>query len=192
MEENLYDEFGNYIGPELDSDSSSGSDPTENQFSGDEERDHDEAGDEEGKTEDKMTDIVNGHENEGGVRTVAQVADVSMDIVLHEDKKYYLESDEVYPDAEVVMQDEDAQSLDDPIIAPVEEKTFLTRKGGDEMSQIPETVYSKEFLLGLAKRAPLIRNIAVIGHLHHGKTSFCDILVEQTLKKKWDPEKEVR
>lgn len=26
----------------------------------------------------------------------------------------------------------------------------------------------------------LIRNVALIGHLHHGKTSFVDCLIEQT------------
>eukprot|EP01107_Rhizomastix_libera_P001142 TRINITY_DN1199_c0_g1_i2.p1 TRINITY_DN1199_c0_g1~~TRINITY_DN1199_c0_g1_i2.p1 ORF type:complete len:892 (-),score=316.72 TRINITY_DN1199_c0_g1_i2:59-2734(-) len=31
----------------------------------------------------------------------------------------------------------------------------------------------------------LIRNVAVIGHLHHGKTSFIDMLVQQTHEKNW-------
>ncbi|CAF4651970.1 unnamed protein product, partial [Rotaria magnacalcarata] len=26
----------------------------------------------------------------------------------------------------------------------------------------------------------LLRNIAIAGHLHHGKTTFCDSLIEQT------------
>lgn len=32
----------------------------------------------------------------------------------------------------------------------------------------------------LMDNTELIRNVALIGHLHHGKTSFVDCLVEQT------------
>lgn len=32
----------------------------------------------------------------------------------------------------------------------------------------------------------LIRNVAVVGHLHHGKTAFVDSLVRQTHAAKWD------
>ena len=34
----------------------------------------------------------------------------------------------------------------------------------------------------------LIRNIAVVGHLHHGKTSLVDMLVTQTHDVSWDVE----
>ena len=36
------------------------------------------------------------------------------------------------------------------------------------------------FLVGLAGNPALIRNVALVGHLHHGKTSLMDMLVEQT------------
>ena len=35
----------------------------------------------------------------------------------------------------------------------------------------------------------LIRNIAIIGHLHHGKTSLMDLFVRQTHKLDWTKEK---
>lgn len=38
----------------------------------------------------------------------------------------------------------------------------------------------------------LIRNIALCGHLHHGKTSLADLLIEQTHEVSWDPAKQVR
>lgn len=38
----------------------------------------------------------------------------------------------------------------------------------------------------------LIRNVAICGHLHHGKTSFTDLLIEQTHEVSWDPAKQVR
>lgn len=36
------------------------------------------------------------------------------------------------------------------------------------------------FLAGLAGNPALVRNVALIGHLHHGKTAIMDMLVEQT------------
>lgn len=36
------------------------------------------------------------------------------------------------------------------------------------------------FMKGLMENTSLIRNVALIGHLHHGKTSFVDCLIEQT------------
>ena len=38
----------------------------------------------------------------------------------------------------------------------------------------------------------LIRNIAFIGQLHHGKTQFMDVLVHQTHSKPWPKVKETR
>ncbi len=32
------------------------------------------------------------------------------------------------------------------------------------------TTYSNEFLAGLMTNPELVRNVAVVGHLHHGKT----------------------
>ena len=45
-------------------------------------------------------------------------------MVLHEDKKYYPSAEEVYGDAEVLVQDEDTQPLTKPIIAPMDMKVF--------------------------------------------------------------------
>ena len=40
--------------------------------------------------------------------------------------------------------------------------------------------FSPEFLTGLLLTPALVRNVAVVGHLHHGKTCLMDMLVEQT------------
>ncbi len=60
---------------------------------------------------------------------------------------------------------------------------------------MPETVYNKEFLADLMDVPVLIRNVALCGQLHAGKTVLLDMLVEQThqvgekgkkkKKKKW-------
>jgi translation elongation factor EF-G len=38
----------------------------------------------------------------------------------------------------------------------------------------------------------MIRNVAVVGHLHHGKTALLDMLVFETHKLDWDSDKQVR
>lgn len=45
---------------------------------------------------------------------------------------------------------------------------------------MPATTYSMEFLTDLMDTPTLIRNVALVGHLHHGKTTFVDCLVRQT------------
>lgn len=52
--------------------------------------------------------------------------------------------------------------------------------------------YSTEFMASLMDSPALIRNIALCGHLHHGKTSFADLLIEQTHDVSWDPAKQRR
>lgn len=46
-----------------------------------------------------------------------------------------------------------------------------------ERAPLP-TYYSNEFLAGLMTNPELVRNVAIVGHLHHGKTlvislSYC-------------------
>ena len=37
----------------------------------------------------------------------------------------------------------------------------------------------------------MIRNVAIVGHLHHGKTALMDMLVFETHKLIWDADKPV-
>lgn len=97
-------------------------------------------------------------------------------IVLHEDKRYYQTALEVYgPDVETIVQEEDAQPLDKPLIEPVKKMKFQLKE-----QDLPTTTYSMEFLADLMDTPTLIRNVALVGHLHHGKTTFVDCLVRQT------------
>ena len=98
-------------------------------------------------------------------------------IVLAEDKKYYPTAEEVYgPGTETLIMDEDAQPLEEPIIAPVKKKQIEADRGKNAL----ELKVSEEYLRGLMGNANLVRNVAVAGHLHHGKTTVFDMLVEQT------------
>lgn len=161
MDGDLYDEFGNYIGPDLESDEE------EDNLYGSEfasaRRDEDQDEDRDDRNEDQDHEM---NEDEG----------VSNAVVLHEDKKYYPSAVEVYgPDVETIVHEEDAQPLTEPIIAPVKRSRFSVVE-----QDIPDTTYDLEFLADLMDTPDLIRNVALCGHLHHGKTTFSDALIEQT------------
>jgi len=97
-------------------------------------------------------------------------------VVLHEDKQYYPTAQQVYgPDVETMVQEEDAQPLTQPIIAPVQQKKFTVQE-----ADLPPVHYSRDFMTDLMNFPEQIRNIALTGHLHHGKTAFMDMLVMQT------------
>lgn len=97
-------------------------------------------------------------------------------VILHEDKQYYPTAQQVYgPDVETMVQEEDAQPLTQPIIAPIQQKKFTVQE-----ADLPPVYYSRDFMTDLMNFPEQIRNIALAGHLHHGKTTFMDILVMQT------------
>ncbi|PJF19514.1 Eft1p, partial [Paramicrosporidium saccamoebae] len=150
MEEDLFDEFGNYIGPEQPVDGEGYQDyPQDDQF---------------------QPDAAEGIEH-FSLLDILEYTLARQQIVLHEDKKYYMSAEEVYgPDVENLVQDEDTQPLTEPIIAPIKLKTFQ-HKG----EPLP-TTYDKEFMLGLMDNPSRVRNLAIVGHLHHGKTSLLDVL----------------
>jgi len=159
----LYDEFGNYIGPELESDEDSDDSQDANDF-----EDHGmENGDRDGMEEDADEMALAEVDEDGGQSTA---------IVLHEDKKYYPTASEVYgPEVETLVQEEDAQPLTEPIVAPVRKNKFQHVE-----QELPLTSYDPEFMADLMDNACLVRNVAIVGHLHHGKTSFVDCLMQQT------------
>ena len=47
-------------------------------------------------------------------------------------------------------------------------------------NELPNTTYDPEFMADLMDNANLVRNVALVGHLHHGKSSFVDCLIHQT------------
>ena len=89
-------------------------------------------------------------------------------VVLHEDKKYYPTAMEVYgEEVETTVQDEDTQPITQGIVAAIKPKNFdIVEK------KMPTHVYSQEFLVSMMRHPNLVRNVAVIGHLHHGKTTL--------------------
>lgn len=168
MDDSLYDEFGNYIGPEIPSEDDS---PAAS--------DDDAANSDDGDVSDRRSPSPAAP---GGWLSKPALED-AMDtdepppsqIVLAEDKKYYPTAEEVYGEGvEALVMDEDEQPLEMPIIKPVRNVRFEV--GVKDSS----TYVTTEFLLGLASNPALVRNVALVGHLQHGKTVFMDMLVEQT------------
>ncbi|KAF2498209.1 elongation factor 2 [Lophium mytilinum] len=156
--DDLYDEFGNFIGEaESDDDASSTGQAADAYVLDDEAEDS-----EVGANEQQLMEI----DDDGPSNAV----------ILHEDKQYYPSASDVYgPDVEVLVQEEDTQLLTQPIIDPVIQKKFTIQE-----ADLPPVRFDRDFLADLMNFPEQIRNVAIAGHLHHGKTAFMDMLVLET------------
>ncbi|KAJ7024393.1 Calreticulin family-domain-containing protein [Mycena alexandri] len=169
-----YDEFGNYVGADLDSDDEE--EITQQQF-----------------VPQAQAPPLEGYDDEpmpGAEENALMEIDepVHNAVILHEDKQYYPSASDVYgPDVETMVQEEDAQPLTQPIVAPIK-----VRKWNIEEKDMPETRFDKGFLLNMTAFPDMIRNVAVVGHLHHGKTALMDMLVFETHKLVWDADNQTR
>ena len=114
MDGDLYDEFGNYIGPDLESDE-------------DEEEELMYGGAVDERIASREDDADGGDDDVDQEQNMLVEASGSSSnaVVLHEDKKYYPTAMEIYgPDVETIVHEEDAQPLTEPIIAPVKRSRF--------------------------------------------------------------------
>lgn len=168
-EDNLYDEFGNYVGPDLDDDSSS-----EDEESVAEQADE------------VASDVSEDDGTEGAIvvntDTVASEAAEPMGaIVLHEDKVHYPSANEVYgEEVRTAVLDEDAMDLDVPLVEPVSTKTNRAVGKQKNVEEL-DWNFSDEYLTSMVSNETTRtrRGVALVGHLHCGKTTFCDFLIEQ-------------
>lgn len=171
MDEDLYDEFGNYIGDDVDSEDEpaqgvAGSN-TAHYFRDDEDVP---------ATGQELMQI-DGSED----HTVTH-----NQIILHEDKQYYPRASQVYgEDVETLVQEEDTQPLSEPIVKPLD-----TRRYTIEDDELPSTRYDRSFMLQCMSNPDFMRNIAVVGDFHHGKTALIDMLVQQSHLDIIQPERE--
>lgn len=193
----LYDEFGNYIGPDLDSTS---------------DEDTDDLGDDVNAPDDASDVSDDDVSRDGGGRAQIIVRDDDgIDdrglgtapgvnaIILHEDKVHYPSAEEVYgDDVRTAVLDEDAMDLDEPIVEPVTKKTFslmideaeerdayggnMIRPSGGSKLEAVEDLVSDRYLASLVanETTRTRRCLALVGHLHCGKTTIVDLLIEQT------------
>lgn len=120
MDGDLYDEFGNYVGPDIESEE-------------EEEDDFERAGGD-------VVEYQRDDEPMAADDDEDELNEPDMQVVLHEDKKYYPTAEEVYgADVETIVQEEDTQPLTQPIIAPVRNKKFA-----HYIQELPPTTYNLE------------------------------------------------
>ncbi|KAJ3198674.1 hypothetical protein HDU82_001139, partial [Entophlyctis luteolus] len=186
----LYDEFGNYIGPDIDDEDDNGSEidnHVEPHFAS------------QSPVVDPLNSVPN-HADEDADRVHSALISssspmvidgpsaASSAIILHEDKKYYPSAEEVYgPDVETLVQDEDTQPLSVPVIAPPK----VPKTHSLDTTPTP-AAFSTQFLASLQSIPSHIRNLCVIGHLHHGKTWFMDLLISSCHNVSWQPGQDFR
>lgn len=60
------------------------------------------------------------------------------------------------------------------------------------MEAVGQLTLRPRFMLEMMDHPSMIRNVAVAGHLHHGKTSLLDTLVLETHQLTWDADAPVR
>ncbi|XP_026194334.1 116 kDa U5 small nuclear ribonucleoprotein component, partial [Cyclospora cayetanensis] len=172
MDLDQYDEFGNYVGPELEASDDS---------------DDEEAAIEAAAAADAAAAAaavaaggVSAADGELVRRGLVRMDEEDLQQqqqkpVPHELKQYYPTASEVYPEAETLVQEEDLQPITEPIIATTKLSDFDLLE-----SELPETTFSFDYLAGLMHSPQCVRNICLLGHLHSGKTTFVDMLVEET------------
>lgn len=86
---------------------------------------------------------------------------------------------EAMDDVEIIVQEEDTEPITQPIVKPIVTRRFAYQVSDDKQT-IPRTTFDFKFMHELMEHSHAIRNVAIIGNLLHGKTSFVDCVVEQT------------
>ena len=207
-EEELYDEFGNYVGPDLDSsdDDDDDDDDDKEPVEGADHDDDDDASDVSSDAEggrrlqspatQRMTIRDDDHQddNEAGA-----TADPMSAIVLHEDKEHYPSAEQVFgEEVRTAVLDEDAMEIETPLVQPLSTKSFhhdhpfqttTTTTSNDQTKDAASPAaslswnYTDSYLSAQLSNetTQTRRGIAIVGHHHHGKTSLMDLLLEPTL-----------
>ncbi|KAK0521089.1 hypothetical protein OC834_006797 [Tilletia horrida] len=189
-----YDEFGNYIGADLDSEEEDDDEQEQLQQQHQQQQQQAQrtaqyaaAAPYRGDDDDDAPPPLEGYDDDDGDAHMAaapppQHALIRVDeassnaVVLHEEKKYYPSAAETYgEDVEALVQEEDTQHISVPIIEPVKIRKFAITEESDDA--IPEPRFDRDFMASLLGFPEHVRNVAVAGHLHHGKTSLLDMLL---------------
>ncbi|KAF8003918.1 hypothetical protein HF325_001366 [Metschnikowia pulcherrima] len=160
--DDLYDEFGNFIGDANDSDADSDYDIS--------------------KVPESALTASNGSYKSAETTENAMENDVEMtDDVENNALVHSTNLQQRFPEVETIVVDPTAEGSDEPVIQPLEEKNLRIEYKSIDNSTLPETTYAKKYLSGLARSLPeRVRNVAVVGALHAGKTSLIDKFVLET------------
>jgi U5 small nuclear ribonucleoprotein component len=184
-EQELYDEFGNYIGPDLDSDDSSSDEDSDASDDNENDNDNDNDGDD-------RSVISEMHVDHNALAIAdpesSDMAAPSSSIVLHEDKVHYPSASTIYgPNVTTAILDEDTMDISEPIIPPeptVEASHAIHKDGASDQERQDNQRVSDEYLTALCDHHKTKRCIALVGNLSNGKTTLIDLLLQHTL---YDP-----
>ena len=185
MDEN-YDEFGNYIGPDMpeinaeddEIDSSKDINNINQQASFNIANSKYSLNEEDNSDEDLSDEKTEKNPNVHGIEINPNqiiTEENNYKVTLNEEKELYKDADELFPDAENLVMEEDAQPISVPIIAPKKENKLDLFE-----TKMPNLNFNLEFLAHLMTKPKLVRNIAIVGSLLHGKTTFMDIFIHLT------------
>ena len=185
MDEN-YDEFGNYIGPDMpeinaeddEIDSSKDINNINQQASFNIANSKYSLNEEDNSDEDLSDEKTEKNPNVHGIeinRNQIITEENNYKVTLNEEKELYKDADELFPDAENLVMEEDAQPISVPIIAPKKENKLDLFE-----TKMPNLNFNLEFLAHLMTKPKLVRNIAIVGSLLHGKTTFMDMFIHLT------------
>uniref|UniRef100_A0A3B0MWN7 U5 snRNP subunit, putative n=1 Tax=Theileria annulata TaxID=5874 RepID=A0A3B0MWN7_THEAN len=178
MDQNLYDEFGNYIGPGFEDDYDNGFNSdisdTESNYNS--------------NNNNKIQDSIDNLKVDSVVDSLKDSINTINTLKDSVDSKENVE-EEVYKGVEVYIREEDIQTIEIPIIKSNEinkRKKYkldsdITLKNFHILEEnLPENKFNFQFLSSITKKPQFIRNICIAGNFHDGKTTFIDRLIEFT------------
>ena len=174
--DSMYDEFGNYTGPELedeDDDQQSPRSDGERDTEDWEQDDEKQAPAASPPPQQQRAAALSASSTALSTLPPASASHSASSALV---PQYYPSNAELYgPDIDIVVGDEDSQRIEQPIIAPV-----VTSRFGLSETALPGCSWDWRFFAGLMEHPELIRHVVVLGALHHGKTSLLDMLVRHT------------
>lgn len=143
----LYDEFGNYIGGDAGADADGDDDDALS------------LGDAQDEADEAM-------DTDAATSSLRHAPREETALVLHEDKKYYQDAEELYPTAKAVTFNTDAMNLDEPIIKPAAKVLAPSSSSAAKRRVVEEAL---AFQVDLMASPAFTRHVALIGNIHHGK-----------------------
>ncbi len=172
--EDLYDEFGNYVGPDL--------------ASSDEASTSDEGSSSSNKNNDDQTivsememDVDENHDQSAISSSDSLTAEPINQIILHEDKVHYPSASTIYgPNVTTAIIDEDAMDISEPILprqSSVTPAQVISPRDHDDSKQL----VSDDYLIALSDNTRTKRGLAIVGNLQSGKTTLVDLLLQHTM-----------
>mmetsp|Transcript_6733 Transcript_6733/g.12031 ORF Transcript_6733/g.12031 Transcript_6733/m.12031 type:complete len:1058 (-) Transcript_6733:1445-4618(-) len=181
-DEGLYDDFGNYIGETTTGNENSNS---VNLRHGPELNGNFDLKDKNERRNDNNDDFerdgIEDKSDDEDLNSIDDLDYVENAIVLPEDRELFPSADQVFgEDVETLVQEEDLQTISQPIVAPEAQSTLVI---DSKLTGIhsPTPHFEHQYLSDLSRYTPSkVRNVALIGAHHHGKSTLVDLIMSQT------------